>query len=109
MPETTASHTSSAGSSHFKPVSSAALELFHQTLPKLLVFVNEKFNLENKFLREDACCKKTDLAEDFNHKFAALLAGVLSLACFNISRTSSRGFWRNRRAGGSPGNFLNRI
>jgi methanogenic corrinoid protein MtbC1 len=83
MPDTTTSQPASTGASHFKPVSSAALEFFIQSLPKLLVFVNEKFQLENKFLCDDACCKNEGLVEDFNRKFAALLAGVYEFSLFN--------------------------
>ena len=82
MPETNTAPPTAAGSSHFKPVNSAALDLFNQTLPKLLVFVNEKFQLENRFLCEDACCKKTGLVEDFNRKFGVLLSGIYEFSLF---------------------------
>jgi methanogenic corrinoid protein MtbC1 len=82
MTETTPSQSTNTGASHFKPVSSAALDLFTQGLPKLLVFVNEKFHLENKFLRGDACCTNEVLVEDFNRKFAALLTGIYEFSLF---------------------------
>ena len=56
MPETNTSQQMSAGAHYFKPVSRTAFDLFCQHLPKLLVFVSEKFQLENKYLCEDASC-----------------------------------------------------
>jgi len=82
MPEANTSPPANPNAHHFKPVSSAALEFFIQSLPKLLVFVNEKFQLENKFLCEDACCKKTGLVEDFNRKFGVLLSGIYEFSLF---------------------------
>lgn len=82
MPETNTSRPVDSGASHFKPVSSAALDLFMQSLPKLLIFVNEKFQLENRFLCEEVSCKKNDLVEDFNRKFGALLSGVYEFSLF---------------------------
>jgi methanogenic corrinoid protein MtbC1 len=106
MPEINTAQPAYTGAHHFKPVSSAALELFHQTLPKLLVFVNEKLNLENKFLREEACCKKTDLAEDFNRKFAALLAGVYEFSLFQYFADEFSWLLAEQESRGLPRTFL---
>jgi methanogenic corrinoid protein MtbC1 len=82
MPETNTSQQMSAGAHYFKPVSRTAFDLFCQHLPKLLVFVSEKFQLENKYLCEDASCTRMDLVEDFNRKFGQLLAGIYDFSLF---------------------------
>ena len=82
MPETKSSQQMNAGAHSFKPVSRAAVDLFCQHLPKLLVFVNEKFQIENKYLCEDASCTRMDLVEDFNHKFGQLLAAIYDFSLF---------------------------
>jgi methanogenic corrinoid protein MtbC1 len=82
MSETNSFQQMKAGAHHFKPVSRTAFDLFCRDLPKLLVFVNEKFQLENMFLCEGAGCTRTDLVEDFNRKFGELLTGVYDFSLF---------------------------
>ncbi|MCX5895749.1 MAG: cobalamin-dependent protein [Proteobacteria bacterium] len=82
MPDASSPQQTNTGSHNFKPVSRSALDLFTQALPKLLVFVNEKFHLENKFLCDDACCKNEGLIEDFNRKLGNLLTGIYEFSLF---------------------------
>ena len=82
MPETKTSQQMNAGAHLFKPVSRTAFDLFCQHLSKLLVFVTEKFQLENKYLCEDATCTRMDLVEDFNRKFGQLLAAIYDFSLF---------------------------
>lgn len=54
---------------------------FHQALPKLLVFVNDKFLLENRF--QGACsCAHADIIENFNRDFSQLLLGVYGFSLY---------------------------
>jgi methanogenic corrinoid protein MtbC1 len=82
MTEQKSSQTTHTGTQHFRPVSQSAIDLFVAILPKLLVFVNEKFHLENKYLCQDACCTKEGLIEDFNRKFGNLLTSVCEFSLF---------------------------
>lgn len=55
-----------------------AAQAFGQALPKLVVFVNDKFALENRFACEDGACRHMETARDFTRRFGDLLLGVYS-------------------------------
>jgi methanogenic corrinoid protein MtbC1 len=84
MPETNTSQRESTSPHHFKPVSRSAFDLFWQCLPKLLVFVNEKFQIDNKYQCVDADHICLELVEDFNRKFGHLLAAVYDFSLFEF-------------------------
>jgi len=85
-----AKHTKAARMGHFfykrmntftqlkqvPPPSSAAIEAFRLCLPKLLVFVNEKFAIDNRFVFEGSHSPKINLIQDFNKNFGELLLAV---------------------------------
>jgi len=64
----------------FPPLSGDTIEAFRQALPKLLVFVNDKFLLENRF-QGSCACGHAEVIEQFNRAFSELLLGVY---CFSL-------------------------
>lgn len=64
----------------FPPLSSDTVEAFRRALPKLLVFVNDKFLLENRF-QGTCACEHAEAIEQFNRAFSELLLGVY---CFSL-------------------------
>jgi len=65
----------------FAPLSEDIVESFHQSLPKLLVFVNDKFLLENRFQGGRGSSHSETIAE-FNHRFSGLLLGVYGFGLY---------------------------
>ena len=55
-----------------------AAQAFAQALPKLAVFVNDKFALENRFACAADSCKHMETARDFTRRFGDLLLGIYS-------------------------------
>ncbi len=51
---------------------------FGQALPRLVVFVNDKLALENRFACADGACKNMETARDFTRRFGDLLLGIYS-------------------------------
>jgi len=77
-----------------------ASEAFHQALPRLVVFVNDKFALENRFACDGVACRHMDIAREFTRRFGDLLLGVYSFdlvghlpeeAAAHIASLDSRG------------------
>ncbi|MBN2106550.1 MAG: cobalamin B12-binding domain-containing protein [Deltaproteobacteria bacterium] len=82
------------------PAATGASEAFQQALPKLVVFVNDKFALENRFACDGVACKHMDIAREFTRRFGDLLLGVYSFdlvgqlpdeAAAHIASLDSRG------------------
>ena len=78
----------------------SAAAVFGQALPKLVVFVNDKFALENRFAPDGAAFRHMDIVRDFTLRFGDLLLGVYSFdlvgqlpqeAVFHIASLDSRG------------------
>ena len=84
MPESNSLQQTKIDTTHFRPLSRAAVVAFSNVLPKLQVFVNDKFLLENKFECEDARCEKTGLVHYFNRKFGELLLGIYEFSLYGI-------------------------
>jgi len=61
-----------------KSAASGASEAFRQALPKLIVFVNDKFALENRFACDGVACRHMDSANEFTRRFGDLLVGIYS-------------------------------
>jgi methanogenic corrinoid protein MtbC1 len=79
---------------------SGASGAFAQALPKLVVFVNDKFALENRFACDGVACRHQDIAREFTRRFGDLLLGVYSFdlvghlpeeAAAHIASLDSRG------------------
>ena len=79
---------------------SGANEAFAQALPKLVVFVNDKFALENRFACDGVACRHIEIAREFTRRFGDLLLGVYSFdlvghlpeeAAAHIASLDSRG------------------
>lgn len=67
---------------HLPSPSPEAIEAFRQALPKLQVFANEKFVIDNKLVYEDTSCEKINLIKGFNKNFAELLMGVYEFSLY---------------------------
>jgi len=64
-------------------ISSEALEAFRRELPQLLIFVNDKFNNEDKFFTDSACpAGKTALIKQFNRNMGSLMLGVYEFSLY---------------------------
>ncbi len=59
-----------------------ALDAFRLHLPKLVIFANDRFSLENKFAGESCTCRKSGLVEHFNLHFGELLLGVYEFSLY---------------------------
>ncbi len=64
-------------------ISPAALTAYRHTIPQLLVFTNEKFQLENAYTELDSNRINASHIEQFNHDFAGLLNGIYAFQLFN--------------------------
>ncbi len=82
MSDTNSVQQAHPSSHHFKPVSRSAFDLFWHGLPKLLVFVNEKFQIDNKYHCDEAGNICPELVEGFNRKFGHLLAAIYDFNLF---------------------------
>ncbi len=49
---------------------------FEQALPKLVVFVSDKFALDNRFACPEGACKSMETAREFTRRFGDLLLGI---------------------------------
>jgi methanogenic corrinoid protein MtbC1 len=63
------------------PLHAETVEAFSLSLPKLLVFVNDKFLLENRFVC-DGACSNVELIKSFNRDFGELLLGIYSFSLY---------------------------
>lgn len=84
------------------PVHGETVEAFSRSLPKLLVFVNDKFLLENRFAC-DGSCPSVELIRNFNRDFGELLLGIYAFSLYEhladeftgkIAALASRGITR---------------
>lgn len=64
-----------------KPLAADVVETFYQTLPKLFVFTNDKFLLENRFQGPSACAHAETIAW-FNRRFGGLLLGAYGFGLY---------------------------
>jgi methanogenic corrinoid protein MtbC1 len=53
-------------------------QAFGQALQKLVVFVNDKFGLDNRFACRDGACRHMETAREFTRLFGNLLHGIYS-------------------------------
>ncbi len=64
------------------PVSSDAVEAFRSHLPKLVDFTNDKFALDRRFACGHSCCRKPELAAEFNKTFGEILLGIYTFSLY---------------------------
>jgi methanogenic corrinoid protein MtbC1 len=64
------------------PVSPEARTAFSGHMPRLLVFVNDKFSLENRFSGAVSSASSAELIAGFNRQFGELLAGVYEFSLY---------------------------
>lgn len=85
---------------HTSPAATGASEAFQEALPKLVVFVNDKFALENRFACDGVACRHMDSTREFTRRFGDLLFGMYSFdlaghlpeeAAAHIASLDSRG------------------
>ena len=65
-----------------KPLAPDIVETFYQTLPKLFVFANDKFLLENRF-QAPCACAHTETVALFNRRFGGLLLGAYGFGLYD--------------------------